>query len=215
MKKFSLLLAAACVLFTGCHPSYRDTALYQSSGRPKSIVAVLPVINHTEDNSLSWDLSQEFTDEIRNRLYSSPRIYLHREGGSLEIAENFNQPNPAQITQSKLGGAEFVVVADLIKQNQTPTFSKATEVSKAREIGSTLEVALRLRVLDIREEKPKIVLQEVLTQEEFVTGAYSNSLYSKSPWGSTSFQNTPLGMAHNRLIRHAVARIEGYIEATR
>ena len=81
------------------------------------------------------------------------------------------------------------------------------------EVGSVLSLALRVRVIDVRHETPKVILQEVLDQDYVVSRAYMNCDYSKKPWGTEAFNYTPMGMAHNRLVRELVSRIEAYIGA--
>src|ERR1700733_894647 len=100
MRGLILFLGVAALFCGGCAKQYRDTTLYQLSGRQKPIVAVLPVINHIADTNLTWDLSRELTDEIRKKVYDSKRIYLLRDGSSLEIAKVLSTPHPQAIPLS-------------------------------------------------------------------------------------------------------------------
>lgn len=219
MRGLFLFLGAAALLCGGCARQYRDTALYQLSGRQKPIVAVLPIINHVENQDLKWDLSKELTDEIRKRVSDSKRVYLLREGGSLEFAKELSTPNPTAIPESaitNLGAAEFAVVAELIEQDEVPySHAKgAQDDSLCSDAGAILSMALRVRVIDLRRETPKLVLQEVLDHDFVIARAYMQSDYSKTPWGTEAYSRTPMGMAHARIIRELVSRIEAYIEAS-
>lgn len=210
MKKMMFYLGFIALVLSSCANSYRDTSLYQLSGRQKAIVSVLPVINHAGPNDLCWDLSREFTDEIRKRIYESPTLYLLREGGSIEVAKLLSTPNPNSISASvfeSLGTAEYVVVSEIIKQEEQP-------YGLEKEVDSS-SIALRVRVLDIRNSTPKIILQEVLNQEFAVTQPCQNCDYEKVCWGTEAFRHTPMGMAHNRLVKELVTRTEAYIEASR
>ncbi|MCH9627189.1 MAG: hypothetical protein S4CHLAM2_08240 [Chlamydiales bacterium] len=211
------LLAA---LTASCAPCCRDTTLYQSSGKQKAIVAVLPVIDHSGCRNLSWNLSREFTDEIRNRVYDSSKVYLLRDHGSRELAERLNTPNPAHISEVEvrnLGATEFVVVAELIDQHEIPYAARKTpEKSPFKgEVSAVLSVDMRVRVIDIRHDQPKVVLQEVLNQEHVIVPAYMSSDYARAPWGTEAFMRTPMGLTHNKMVRELVSRVENYIEATR
>ena len=218
MRGLILSLGMATLLLAGCARHCGDTTLYQLSGRQKPIVAVLPVIDQTSGCNLTWDLSREFTDEIRNRVYDSKRIYLLRDGSSLEIAKQLSTPNPREIAPEaihSLGAAEYALVAEIIKQDGLSSGSKhqsSAQLSRP-EIGSILTLGLRVRVIDMRHETPKIILQEVLDQDFMVATAYMHCDYSKMPWGTEAFTRTPMGIAHNRLVRELVARVEAYIEA--
>lgn len=208
------LLASLCA---SCVPCYRDTALYQRSGKQKAIVAVLPVINHGEGADLSWDLSTEFTDEMRRHVYDSSKLYLLRDLGSREIAQRLNTPNPEMIplVQAKdLGAAEFVVVSELIDQKLEPMSLRENHSQNGNE-ESVLRLSMRVRVLDVRHDKPKVILQEVVHNEHILDRAYMANDYQKTPWGTEAFQYTPLGFAHHKLVREIVSRVENYIEAAR
>lgn len=216
MRALIITLGCAWLFCAGCAPTYRDTTLYQRCGSQKPIVAVLPVIDMTtKESPLTWDLSRELTDEIRKRVYDSKKIYLLREGGSREIAKMLTTPNPQAISSSvisNLRDADFAVVAEIIEHEDVDHLQLKPKVA---DVGSLLSLALRVRVIDVREEKPKVILQEVLDNDFLVSRAYLNWDYSKTPWGSEAFACTPMGMAHNRLIRTLVSRIEAYIEAVR
>lgn len=211
-----LTLALATLICSGCARHYSDSTLYQLSGRQKPIVAVLPVIDHTSENDLTWDLSREFTDEIRKRVYDSKRIYLLREGGSFEIAQLLSTPNPQAIASSAiddLGAAQFAVITEILEQQEAPFSVTKNSKPLRSEAGAILSLGLRVRVIDLRHETPRIVLQEVLEDDFVVARAYMQSDYAKTPWGSEAFTRTPMGMAHSRLVRELVSRVEAYIEA--
>lgn len=220
MRGLILLFGAVASLCTGCAQRCCDTTLYQSSGRQKAIVAVLPVINNVYEGDLTWDLSREFTDEIRKKVYDSSRMYLLRDGGSEELAKMLNTPNPRSIaadTTKHLGAAQFAVVTEIIEQEENPfgLAHSGPDNPFQKEIGSVLSLALRVRVIDLRQEEPKVVLQEVLDQDFVVARPYMTCDYEKMSWGTEAFRHTPMGMAHSRLVRELVARVEGYIEAVR
>jgi len=217
MRALILTTGLVSLLCGGCMRHYGDTTLYHQSGRQKPIVAVLPVIDNTAENNLKWDLSRELTDELRKRVYESKNLYLLREGGNREVAKQLSTPNPQTISKaiaSSLGSAEFVVVAEIIEQDEEKYgVGHYLESSQNAGVGSVLSLALRVRVIDIRRDTPKVILQEVLDNDYVISRAYMNCDYSKCPWGTEAFTHTPMGMAHNRLIRTLVSRIEAYIEA--
>lgn len=217
--KYWIPILGIAALCASCVQNCRDTTLYQRTGRQKAIVAVLPFIDHTSEHHFSWDLAREFTDEVRKRVFDSNKIYLLRDAGSFELAKQFNTPDPKTIPESafkELGASEFVVVGELIDQKQIPYgLPKSRDNSSLEEVGAVLSLALRVRVIDVRHEKPKIILQEILNHEHVVARAYINTDYSKAPWGSEAFERTPMGIAHNRLVRELLARVEAYVETVR
>jgi hypothetical protein len=210
MRKLFVVMAACALLCAGCARPCGDTSLYQISGRQKPIVAVLPVINHTSIDDLPWDLAREMTDEIRKRVYDSQKIYLLRDGGSLEVAKMLSVPNPQAISKEaieSLAEADYVIVTEMVEQEEK-IFGNPSPTA------GLLSMGLRVRVLDLREGTPKVILQEILDQDYVVARAYMNCDYHKMSWGTEAYQHTPMGMAHGRLIHQLVVRAEAYIEAT-
>lgn len=217
MARLLMLFAACAALATGCIGQNRDTTLYHRSGRAKPIVAVLPMIDSSGKQLVNWDVSREMTEEIRKRVFTSSNLYLLREGGSLELAKQLNVASPAEIDRQpidQLGPAEFVVVTELIDQKAEPYGIKGDK-PHLEEIGAVMAMAMRVRVLDLRGEKPKIILQEVLNHEQNVSRTYLNCDYKRASWGTEAFERTPIGMVHNKIARELVARVEGYIGASK
>ncbi len=214
MRRILIAIVAMTTVLPGCARSYRDTSLYQKTGQVKPIVSVMPVINHSEANQLTWDLSREFTDEIRKRVYDSSKLYLLREGGTLEYAKELNDPNPTNLphdVKEQMGAAEYVVVAELIDQHETPY--GLPNRSSHEEVGSVLSLALRLRVIDLRREKPRVILQEVIDYDYIIAKPYLKTDYNRCAWGTEAYERTPYGMAHSKVIRDLVAHAESYIIA--
>ena len=210
MKRLILTVAAAALVCGGCARHYGDTSLYQISGRQKAVVAVLPVINQVVLADIPWDLSQELTDEIRKKVYESNRIYLHREPSSLEVAKLLSVPNHQVISRAateSLGDAEYVIVTEIIEQKEKAFRARS-------ELGALMTCALRVRVLDLRQSTPKVILQEVLDKDYVVARPYMYCDYNKMAWGTEAFNYTPMGIAHSRLVRELVGRVEAYIEAS-
>jgi len=212
---FIITIVSLCV---GCSQGYRDTTLYQRSGCAKPIIAVMPTIDNTEkEYSVNWNVAHELTEEIRRRIFDSPKLYLLREGGNLEVAKQLNVPSPAALTKKStdhLGAAEFVVVTELIDQHETP-YGLTNKRPRLEEVGSVLTLAMRVRVIDLRGAEPKVILQEVVNYDHTIARAYLNTDYVKAYWGTEAFDRTPMGMAHSKLIREVVARVEGYIGASK
>lgn len=217
MKKIAFLLLSIAFVATGCMRC-TDSTLYQSSGRQKPIVAVLPVIDSTHDRQLSWELSEEFTKEIKDRIYNSSKLYLLKDCGTETIARALNAPNPSALPRSateKLGAAEFVIVSEILQQDEDMYGFAKPDHPFLGQVGGMLRLALRLRVLDIRGSEPKVILQEVLDCDHVIARCYLHSDYQRHSWGTEAFLNTPMGIAHNKIVRELVAHAEGYIGAAK
>ena len=51
--------------------------------------------------------------------------------------------------------------------------------------------------------------------DHIVSKAYLNADYVKTPWGTEQYHNTPMGMAHAKIVRELVSHVEGYVVAAR
>ncbi len=217
LRIFSLFIAVSGLLLS-CAGPYRDTCLFQRSGGIKPIVAVLPVLTSSQNENetcLSWDLSEELTEQIRKRFCESPRIYLLEGTGTKQLAKELNNNNLKALRElyvDNVGASQFVVVTELVRQEETPCKVGGAEAGEA---GALLALDFRVRLLDVRSKNPRIVYQELLHHDHFIPRAYLYCDYEKAAWGTESFERTPLGMAHSRLAREVVARVESYIQAAR
>lgn len=216
MQRLFLFCALALLTFTSCAPQRCDTTIYQRSGRVKPIVAVLPVIDSTGEFSHSWDLAHELTDDMRRKVFDSASLYLYREGIDQEYAYRFNEAIPTNFPVSilkSIGDAQFVVVTELVNHEVQPCENSHIPYSNIHtgEKAAILAQDLRIRVLDVRGDTPHIVLQELLHHDHYIAQPYLNTDYVRNSWGTEAYENTPMGLAHARLIREAVSRIESYV----
>lgn len=227
MKKSFLCISTLVLLcFSSCTEKYTDTTLYQRNGRPKPIVAVLPVIDSRtaeqdlQKRGITWDISKELTEGIRSRMADSQLLYLIRESGSLQDAEQCNHVDCRQIAKKLshgLNAAEFVVVTELVNQEEKP-YDKSRfsiEHPPKGEIAQVMNIDFRVKVLDMRSQEPKMILQEVIHTRHYIAKPEVGFNYARASYGSTAYTRTPMGVAHNKLIREVTGRIENYIRATK
>jgi hypothetical protein len=74
-----------------------------------------------------------------------------------------------------------------------------------------LDMALRIRVVDLRGKKPTIVLQELIQNSYFIAQTLADVDYNQTAWGSMQYKTTPLYHAHLELLEEAYKRIVAYI----
>jgi len=220
MKKLQATLLSSLLLLSACGRPYTDTTLYDKNGQIKPVVKVLPCQVKSNEIAVAWDLSQEFTDELRRRVFESPKLYLERGGETMEIAKALSTPDPKNIPSAPLKDlecADFVMITELVEQRQTPYGFTSLAESKHRleESGAILQLAFRVRVLDCRFEQPRVILQELLQTSQVVPKPYLSADYEKTVWGTEPFHHTPLGMAHSKLLREAIGHVEGYVVAAK
>lgn len=213
-----MLRIILCLFITlvtaGCLGPYQDRCIYQRCGGRKPILAVLPVLvneNQLKDDHIGWDLSTELTEQIKSRFLQSASIYVLENIGNRQLAQELNIQDLEALSHlqvEKPGAAEFLVVTELVNHQTQP--SKKT-LSSGEEKCANLSLDFRIRVLDMRNQKPKVILQELVHYDHFIPRAYLYCDYKKSFWGTESYERTPLGMAHAQLAREVVTRVENYI----
>lgn len=199
MKYLAILLFC----LTGCVRSNCNTTFHSGGGKQKPIVSVLPVLDHTQSFE-QVSLSEELTKKIADRIALS-KLYLLTNNFSKKTTDAFSVPLVEDISSkaiSTLGSTEFVVVAELLEER--------TEKGPTPQ-ADLLFLTMRLRVLDVREDKPKLVLQELIQQENMIPPVAFGYDYSKIHWSMPEHARTPVGMAHQRIVREVVGHVEKYI----
>lgn len=164
---------------------------------------MLPVVQTTASvlasSAINWDLREEFNTEIARRLSNSGKIYLLNQNVSSYVAEAFN--SPISIVESAVSSqvlpAEFVIATEILEQ------------SLPKNESDPIRVSARVRLFDVRKGSVKLVYQEIMEIKQ--PQATISSDYNRLNWQHKNFDSTPLGLAHNRLIKEIVARVEGYV----
>ncbi len=62
-------------------------------------------------------------------------------------------------------------------------------------------MSVRVRVIDVREKTPKVVLQEIVEQSHHVPRQFTKANFNQVPWGDEAFDISPLGIAHDQLCK--------------
>ncbi|MBM3194351.1 MAG: hypothetical protein FJZ60_01145 [Chlamydiae bacterium] len=207
IKKFVFVLSLT--LFQSCSQvSFQDQTAFHDDGRKKPIVCLLGVF----DSSMSdfpWSLSEEFTTQIQQTIMKSRQLYLVQDyplvNYLLQQERNYKPfLQDLNVLHNLPLQSEFVVFMELIQHSLEP---KTDTIS----FTDRLQIALRLRIIDLRGKVPKIILQELFEKRSDILGSMSYVDYKNYPWGSSSFSLLPLGIAHNDFCHTLAERIEEYI----
>lgn len=210
---FTLLVT---LLMVGCGPRYIDYFPFHDDGTPKPKVALLAVIDTTQV-CIPWDVSREINDRLRYQAMCNGELFLLSENevaGRLQGSELFNYFDTDFSYVSRFGGSDYVVALELIEHDVVP-YEKGMCLSnlpmQKYRWQAILQMKLRLRVIDVRCNKPKILLQEIFASDYAIPLGCEYLDYSRCGWGSSAFADTPWGRAHARMISDLVCRIETVI----
>lgn len=202
----------ACFLLSGvCSCTYKDpaeTAAIQSHKQTKPIVAIAPVIDRS-NSELPWSLSDEFTATLHHKFMQDDKLALVDHSQIRSIVRKLRKEHdPFTIQTSwikeRFTDAQFVVFLELIEHEEATTNTNAASPTQ-------FNLALRTRVFDIRGHEPKIVLQELIRDTQYIPSQFSAANFDPIPWGSELFVISPLGMIHTQFSSKIARRIEEYI----
>ena len=175
-------------------------------------VAVIPLIDNSE-HSLGWNLSDEITYTLCTKLDQKNSLNLALPGKiKAETRKIKGQNNPFGNDLSwikKSFDEDFVVFLEMIEHRETPNETGKKAAPEA--LSAQLNMSLRVRIVDLRGEMPKIALQEILQESHFVPRQFTQYNFHQSLWTTEEFGLSPVGIAHAQLIKELKTRIEDYI----
>lgn len=203
--KHSILLSS--LLLCACHDDQNsNTALVEKSAARtvRPIISVVSV-NDTIHPNLAWDLSKELTLAIRHRLADHNSLYLLSDD-QVRAPKEGQDPFGSETAwlKTRYSQNEFVTFFELIDHRETPIESR-------EESPAELTLSMRVRVFDLRQETPKIVLEEVVAQSHHIPAQFTKNNPNQVKWGDETFEISPLGIAHEKLCQEVASRVEDYI----
>jgi hypothetical protein len=208
---YSTLCAAA--LLIGCQKDKNDQTALSETKNLKPAVAIAPVLDNS-NHGLPWNLSDELTYSVCYRLEQKDKLVLadsqRIKALSKKLKGNYNPfGNDVKWVKSNFPGEEFVVFLELLEHDEALN-QPAKEISPET-CSAQLNMSVRLRIIDLRGEEPRITLQEIIHDSHFVPRQFTHYNFHQAPWGSEEFGISPVGIAHAQLIKEVSSRIEDYI----
>ncbi len=190
-----------------CNRCCDDTTRFHDDGRAKPVVAITSMIDTTSFDA-PWSLSEEFTSIIFNQIAAGGEIYVQ----SHEEFPPSENPFNADLSWMKkeFASQEFAVFLELVEHDTVPA-TKGKKNFNPYEVSTNLEMAVRIRVIDLRSSQPKIVLQEIVRDSYFIPKTILATDYSTAGWGTAEYRKTPMGIAHSQLAQEIANRISDYI----
>lgn len=214
MRVFFLLLS--CLFFASCAARFDHQAqyIYHDDGTAKPKIALIPVFDRS-GIEFSWNLSDELTEMIESKLNQTGQFYLTQDFETLgKVLANQADLNPffeeiSWIKESN-SATEFLIFVELVEHKLTPSDSKGI-FSLTMLQSYTLDTSIRVRVMDIRHENPKVILQEITQHSFHIPWRFTSFDYKKSGWSKTTFYLSPIGSAHSQMVKRITKQIQDYI----
>jgi len=206
MLRFLYTIALALFCVSCRNSSQEQVSKYYEDGMAKPVIALSPLID-TTSFEIPWSLSEEFSDLVFNRLYHKGSLFL--SGHNRDPLSSSENPFGTDISwiKKQFSPNEFVVFLELVEHDMIPV----TKSSDPSENSSNLNLAVRVRIVDIRGTTPKIVLQELIRESYYIGRTLIPFNYSQLPWGTDEYATSPMALAHASLIKNISERINDYI----
>ncbi|MBI3236458.1 MAG: hypothetical protein HYZ48_01930, partial [Chlamydiales bacterium] len=162
-----------------------------------------------------WSLSEEFTIEIGTRLKQEKKIHLQ------DIEKTYASLKKAKLRSNPFGNEidwigqvfteeDFVVFLEIVEHDEVLKQDKQNPADPHL-CSSDLNITLRVRVFDLTQDKPRVVLQELLHETQFIPAPFTYVNFYQSSWQEDAFSISPTGLAHAKLYKEASLRIKDYI----
>lgn len=213
-RLITILSLPLALIVAGCRSNTENDAntACKTHAELKPVVALIPVIDNTKNDSLAWSLSDEFTSSIFSCLAQGD-LYLESMGKVREMAKKCKE-NPFGTDISWIKRAyekeQFVVFLELVQHEEVlKQEKKFLELPKT--CSADLKLCMRIRVFDLRAEEPRVILQELVSDSHFIPRQFTRVNFQQASWGDEDFNFSPIGLAHFEFAKQIASRIEDYI----
>lgn len=206
--RFFAFLALSLALSACGHKDNNLTRFYED-GRAKPVVLVASVIDATSFD-VPWSLSEELTSIFMNRLSQEGSFYTVRKD-DVSYVENPFSPDLSWMKR-EFPNNSFVVFLELVEHDNAAVMKgnkKTIEVPF--ETATNLKMGVRVRVVDLRQSSPQIVLQEVIQDSYYIPQTDVPTDYSVAVWGTDEYAHSPMGIAHTQLVQEITRRVSEYL----
>jgi hypothetical protein len=215
MSRFILGIPLLALIVGGCNDDDQDNSIsYSETQVVKPIVSIVPVIDHTQ-NEYSWNLSDELSCTIYNRIAWKDHIAVNKASqvrNKVKQIKESQNPFGSDISWTKkvFPGDQFVVFLELVEHEEVPKINRKKMID-LHNTSAKLNMSMRVRVLDLRREEPKIILQELVHDSHFIPRPLTQANFLQVEWGDDGFSVSPIGLAHAEFTKQIASRIDKYI----
>lgn len=208
MHKMILFLTSLLLLASCCCDKADEFTKYYEDGRAKPQIAFAPVIDSTSSD-FSWSLGDEFSELVTKQIAQRGSFFV-AENQNVDFISSTQNPFGQELNwvKKEFSPQEFVLFVEIVKHELVPV--EKTK-GKYQDPSHNLEIAVRLRVVDIRSKEPKVVLQELIEDSYYITKNVIPVNYNDVTWGTNDYIKTPMAQAHARIAKEIVLRAGDYI----
>lgn len=208
----ALFLILSFSVFSCGGPYHIDYFPIDDEGQVKPKVVLVPLIDSSE-HELSWDVADELAKNIDEELKSLGECYVPY---GKEVGVIWNKRYEIDFFSSDLSYAkefkqtDYIVALELIEHSLSAIQSMELLSKKRKDsflANQLITSRVRIKVIDIRYETPKIILYEVFKSCYKFTPSKNTELDLKVCLNEEGYNKTPYGIAHKRLAKNLAARL--------
>ncbi|KPK32355.1 MAG: hypothetical protein AMS24_04425 [Chlamydiae bacterium SM23_39] len=202
------------LLLTGCQSNKEESSCrFYDDGKAKPTVTLIPIIDST-CYDIPWSLSEEFTHMIKKNLIKNGNIYIPQNNEFI-LSSTINPfSNNLSWLKDKTEDEEFIILLELIEHKEVPiskTMKKAIKLPESKKRAYNLDMAMRIRVIDVRKTTPKIIMQEKIEDSFYVPNNIERTNYNITTYGTHEYKSSPMGKIHKKFSQKLTKRISDYI----
>lgn len=209
MVRHALFTLFALLMLCGCQTQYSDYFPFRDDGTQKPHVALLPVINGSKYSN-GEKVCNDLTRDIRKDIMRHGTLFLFSDEETSAMMLRAKEPDyfSRDLSYAKdFSPAEYVVVVELIEHNIVPREAvKNAYMIQGPKAKYALAMKARMRVIDRRNNNPKVILQEIVEVNHIVPDAVATQY---------ALQADGFDVPHDRLVDDVVDRLEGVIGSYR
>jgi hypothetical protein len=214
MSKLSYPLLAAALMLAACHHENTEAKpVSQQAKMPKPTIAIAEAID-SSGHSTDWSLSDEVTYSLYQKLAQNDRLAVCDPQKIKSITRKLKSGDDPfggdlQWVKRAFRSEDFVVFCEVLKHEEVPASKEMA--ANPQNSAANLLFTCRVIVVDLRDQNPTIILQEIASDSYFIPRQFNKYNLHQEPWGSPDFINTPMGMAHKEFFQDISSRISDYI----
>jgi hypothetical protein len=188
--KFIFCALATCWLVS-CGKAQEPQKPDQPSPAPTHLrVALIPVMSHIRVD-LPWDVTDELTETLRTKMADGTCF-------SVQVIDSasIDKIGSNEVAESKVDLFDRLIFVELLQHEQKDEVEPKEEVVHPL---SHLFMGVRMRIIDISQGRVEVIRDEVVESSHPLPRSNHLVDYRQNPWGSSSYEMTPLCVAHGRL----------------
>jgi hypothetical protein len=180
---------------------------FHDDGRAKPVV-LIPQMVDTSSFDAPWSVSEELTTMLVDRFATGGQLYVAKNEDVAFTENPFGQD--LSWMKREFPNQEFVVFLELVEHETLPV-DKSKRDLPPQEVSMNLNTSVRMRVVDLRNTNPKVILQETVRDSFFIPKTLLPTNYNHVTWGMREYEQTPMKGAHEALVSEIAARVTDYV----